>query len=360
MLTTKLILAATWVFIAAMVTIEPWLARKNVLFGVVFGNGDFWQKNEAKRILRTYVLVMLTGFALITALCLAYLFAAGSSLSVNTMTAVYFAGIAALLVYGMAAFIFFHAKAAAYKAHSGPDESLVKDRIVVEAGLSDRQTVLPASWLLLLLPVLLAALAVALIGYPSMPARIPTHYGFTGADAWAPKSWGIVLFPTILAAFTSGIMLICALMTRRAPASVRGNPDAAPGAFRFRKYMIVLMLLIGVFVEITSLIVEIGFLTQIPPIWFELSTLLFIPATVALFYIYFRYVRVRKSKGPILDDDARWALGMFYFNPSDPSCFIEKRSGIGYTLNFAKPLSWVLLLGILGFVVGTIVFSFTR
>jgi uncharacterized membrane protein len=41
--------------------------------------------------------------------------------------------------------------------------------------------------------------------------------------------------------------------------------------------------------------------------------------------------------------DACWKLGMFYFNPDDPALFVEKRIGIGYTINFAHGSSWIVL-----------------
>ena len=34
--------------------------------------------------------------------------------------------------------------------------------------------------------------------------------------------------------------------------------------------------------------------------------------------------------------DACWKLGLFYFNPDDTALFVEKRIGIGYTINFAR------------------------
>src|SRR5699024_12602198 len=43
------------------------------------------------------------------------------------------------------------------------------------------------------------------------------------------------------------------------------------------------------------------------------------------------------------DDDEHWKFGIFYFTPQDPALFVEKRFGIGWTNNFARPLSWVLL-----------------
>ncbi|MDY0407541.1 DUF5808 domain-containing protein [Paracerasibacillus soli] len=47
------------------------------------------------------------------------------------------------------------------------------------------------------------------------------------------------------------------------------------------------------------------------------------------------------------DDDQYWKLGIFYFNKNDPSIFIEKRFGIGWTNNWAHPLSWIIFGGII-------------
>jgi uncharacterized membrane protein len=47
--------------------------------------------------------------------------------------------------------------------------------------------------------------------------------------------------------------------------------------------------------------------------------------------------------------DHCWKLGMFYFNPDDPALWVEKRFGLGYTINFARPAAWLLVAAILGF-----------
>ncbi len=39
-------------------------------------------------------------------------------------------------------------------------------------------------------------------------------------------------------------------------------------------------------------------------------------------------------------DDA-WKLGLFYFNPGDPALFVEKRFGIGWTINLGHAWAWV-------------------
>ena len=44
------------------------------------------------------------------------------------------------------------------------------------------------------------------------------------------------------------------------------------------------------------------------------------------------------------DDDKNWILGSFYYNKNDPAFIIEKRSGIGYTVNFANKIAFILLV----------------
>lgn len=46
--------------------------------------------------------------------------------------------------------------------------------------------------------------------------------------------------------------------------------------------------------------------------------------------------------------DEHWHWGLFYFNPADPALMVEKRMGIGYTLNFGNPWAWLMLVGLLG------------
>ena len=58
------------------------------------------------------------------------------------------------------------------------------------------------------------------------------------------------------------------------------------------------------------------------------------------------------------DEERYWKWGVWYFNPEDPSIFVEKRFGIGSTLNMARWQSWAFIAGLLVFVVLTMVLSF--
>ena len=52
------------------------------------------------------------------------------------------------------------------------------------------------------------------------------------------------------------------------------------------------------------------------------------------------------SPQPVGDrtEDRFWKLGAFYFNPDDPAVLVEKRFGLGYSVNFARPAAWMIIL----------------
>lgn len=56
--------------------------------------------------------------------------------------------------------------------------------------------------------------------------------------------------------------------------------------------------------------------------------------------------------------DQCWRAGMFYVNPNDPAVLVEKRFGIGYTLNFGRPAAWLLTAVILVLVILPLVIGF--
>ncbi|WP_446898658.1 DUF1648 domain-containing protein [Clostridium sp. LBM24168] len=52
------------------------------------------------------------------------------------------------------------------------------------------------------------------------------------------------------------------------------------------------------------------------------------------------------------DDDIYWKLGnTIYYNPDDPSVFIEKRFGVGWTINAGRPLGMAVYIGMILFII---------
>ena len=55
-----------------------------------------------------------------------------------------------------------------------------------------------------------------------------------------------------------------------------------------------------------------------------------------------------------MDDDQYWKFGLFYVNKNDPSILVEKRFGIGWTVNMGHKGSWIFLVLLF---VGSIIFD---
>jgi len=41
--------------------------------------------------------------------------------------------------------------------------------------------------------------------------------------------------------------------------------------------------------------------------------------------------------------DEAWKFGLFYYNPQDAALFVEKRFGLGWTINLGQARAWLLL-----------------
>lgn len=78
-------------------------------------------------------------------------------------------------------------------------------------------------------------------------------------------------------------------------------------------------------------------------------TLVGVVLALALLRMLYGCARPRMFPPPQveLNGDEFWRWGLFYYNPSDPTLFIQHRAGPGYTVNFANFLSWPLTLAVL-------------
>ena len=59
-----------------------------------------------------------------------------------------------------------------------------------------------------------------------------------------------------------------------------------------------------------------------------------------------------------MDDDRYWLGGFLYCNKDDPSLFVEKRFGMGYTLNFGNPRSLIAIAAFVVFILAVTVIPF--
>ena len=53
---------------------------------------------------------------------------------------------------------------------------------------------------------------------------------------------------------------------------------------------------------------------------------------------------------PNKEDYNSWKWGFIYYNPDDRKIMVPKRTGLGWTFNFARPLAYVAIAALIGLI----------
>ena len=225
-----------------------------------------------------------------------------------------------------------------------------------------RDAGMPGGWLLALGPllILLAAAVILAQNWDRLPSRFPVHWGIEGQpDRWARKSFGGVFLPLIIGAGVALAVLLSSWGILRASRRVAASGEAAVHEERFRRVNCVLLTVLNYLLSMLMAVIALRplYARGECPGW-PFFTLL---AAILGFAVLMIIITARMGQGGArlggvietlssLGDgtpDRSWKWGIFYYNPDDPALFVEKRMGLGWTMNFGNRWSWLFLAGLL-------------
>jgi len=340
------------VLVGGILLVIPLITRKGLLFGAYVGE-ELVEQPEARRIMRGWyrgsVLVM--ALSLVVGLGIGLV---GSPIDGNLISAVVL-----LLSFGV---LYLRQYYAARRL--APPQTALRAGLAA-APLEQGEPRGAALAKLVLAVCILCGLGAAfytMAHFESMPDPMPTHFNAWGApDAWSDKSVvSVMLLPTLNLVMGPFIALF-ALLTAHAKRSVRGGSGGrsveAQNAFRAG----VANLLSGTalfvcammtFFSVQTVRIGLGQIRSIGPgiMWIVGGMLVFILGS--MIRIMAKYgqggalVETGSAEAPLTDglaDNTRWVWGVFYVNRDDPSILVEKRFGIGYTINFGNPRAVAIL-----------------
>ena len=207
---------------------------------------------------------------------------------------------------------------------------------------------LPGGLAAVLIPLgMLAATAAYLcVRWDSLAERFPNHWSIDGTpNGWAMRTWQGVFGPLVICAALSIFMLVMAEIIIHATPRECGTGTEA-WTVRFRRATLRL-LVVGVW-SISAMMCVISLLPLFggarPPAWTIAILPFIVIATMLPFVIQLVRLTRDSSSGSDGTPDRCWKLGQIYYNPDDPAIMVEKRFGLGYTLNFGHR-GVVLVLG---------------
>ena len=341
----------TVVMVVIALALPHW-SHRGLFFGVTVG-AEFAPTSEGKAILRGY-----RGTVAAAGL-LALAMAAGGALNLPWLSlAAPFVAVAGVL-------------AGYLRAHHAALAHCITPVTVREASLQVRREGLPGGLFGQSLPflILAAAIAYTALHWDELPARIPIHFDAQGApNGWAEKGFfGAFAGAGLPALFCALMLLFSASLLRN---SRPGTTGASGGTLRrvFLKGLLAcefLLALVGVCVTAMPFVAS--------PRSRQGITLLVIVAAMACPLVLLSYLGIAASRAmgrgatadagrpPSLSDgtpDSCWKKGMFYVNRDDPALWVEKRFGIGYTLNFGNRWSWVIMAILLALILMGLILPF--
>lgn len=269
------------------------------------------------------------------------------------------AALAVMLAVTTGAYLQAHRTIAVAKRDEGWYDGL-SQVTAVDTTLRTRPEPFPWRWTAPAALIIAATAVVAVLRYPGLPAVLTVHVDASGvADRQVPRSVLAAFSPVMIQLLLTGLLVA----VTRAGFTARAELDPADptgAGFRHRRYVS------GFARRLLLLAASVDAALAVTAWWMWSGTssgpvLGIAVATIAAGVIPLIHYAVRvgpggsrMSAGPPMpagpsrrDDDAHWRLGLVYVNPNDPAVMVPQRVGVGWTLNLARPLSWLALLALL-------------
>ncbi len=359
-----LIYAICFVPIIVIFAMMPYIGRRNLTFGVSIPSESYDDK-ELKELRKAFSRNVIIAGALLSVICLACLFYLEANLATGILTGL-------VLVYIFIIFFFYiknFNKVKQIKSDRGWKQR-VHETTVADTSFSTTRRAVSSLWFLIYAVIILGTLILGLYLYDAMPDQIIMQTDMQGnATRVVDKSFGVILFgPAMQAIITILFGFIYWMMQKTPPVLDPDNPQISSKqntVFRYRWSAFIVfggMVLILIF-----MFMQFGFANILSPqaaLWIPMSATgaLVIGAIILSIKTGQSGSRIRLGKttgGNIIrrDDDKYWKWCSVYVNKDDPALFVEKRFGVGFTLNFGRKSAILIGVGFLVFIVAVIVFS---
>lgn len=345
----------------------PFVSKKQIIFGVSIPQSAS-KSQEVKKIRTMYAWII--GISTIVAGIILFIVSRNSNADSKIYIARFVITIFSILIIYYLTYLYCHFSMKKLKQNSQWTTNTV-NTIIVDTKFRSRKISVSSMWFLLYLVMIIASILTGISRLDVLPNQLPIHFDNAGiANGFMVKEKAIWIAPSIQL-FALGIMFLAYTIIAKSKQDIDINqPEISVKqntVFRYRMSAVVVFM--GILLEALFLIIQlftIGIIKN--TIW--LSTIPFVVVVIiigSVLTIAFTSgqggwkVRVRESKKKEeitinRNDDKYWKLGSLYYNPSDPSIWVEKRFGIGWTCNFARPISWVFII----IIIGIIIFSVSR
>ncbi|PTM58994.1 DUF1648 domain-containing protein [Desmospora activa] len=237
---------------------------------------------------------------------------------------------------------------------------LKRQTVVIDTQFRNRNIVHSNGWFIPPFLIAITTTILLIVNYPSLPDQLPQQYDFQGnITNTVAKSYGSVLGLSITQISITVLLLLMNVMIGRTKQQIDADrpKQSLEQNIIFRRSWSAFTIGSCYSLVLLFTLMNVAMFIHIPPFVLMIATLIQVVIMVAWAALLsfkvgqggdrLQATSSEKSGAVNRDDDQYWKLGQVYCNPHDPAIFVEKRFGIGWTINVARPGSWLMLIGLL-------------
>jgi uncharacterized membrane protein len=229
----------------------------------------------------------------------------------------------------------------------------------------------PLGWVMGAVVILLVVVALGVAVYPNIPDPTPIHWDVAGQpDNYAAKSVWSVFGPVLIGFGVVALLFATSFLVRVSPLRAVPSDSPAESTRRTRLQHRLMTSLIGqvavVLAAQTGGLAVAGWI--LPASGWGITTSVIVMLALLLTVLVVFVVRYRKAvaswstpsgdgRPDAPDDDRYWRGGFFYLNRNDPSVFVPKRFGVGWTVNLGSIGGVAIGIVLLAVIAGAIVIA---
>ncbi|SLM85082.1 MULTISPECIES: DUF5808 domain-containing protein [Vagococcus] len=351
--------------IGLLLGITPFISIESMPFGISLPVNN-QTKDMIKHQKKGYFILNM-GISFILTLVIVTIGMTQKELDLEKLIYISIGGLFIQLFVSLLAYVMKNKQLKTYKKTLVSNQVQVK-KVLVDLSFREEKIIFPTSYLVALNFIfIILTVGYTVLHFQEIPETFVTKWDASmNPVQWSQKSWASVLAIPAMQLFITFVMGIANYSFLKAKQQIDVNhPEQSVAQNKaFRKKSSLMNFVISGMIQILLMFVQMSTVFQIitPQMMMILSiifTVLLLGLVLWLSFVYgqrgSRLKKVSKSTGKIdinnmtqtFDEDSHWKWGLVYFNPEDPSVWVEKRMGIGITTNFARWQTWVFMTSLI-------------
>ncbi|MFL2100012.1 DUF1648 domain-containing protein [Desemzia sp. FAM 24101] len=367
MLLFSMIMTGTFLLVGVINGVTPYYSRRGTPFGITVPSthqqDSFIQMLKKRFLIQNIVLSLLFSIPL-------FFFSTIENIQAQEMwSSLYFTG--AVFLFMILTFVLYlsnRKKIQIWKKENNLFTDIKKERIIVDTNYhSDLKTISTRTIVMAQLLIVLITVVVTLFFYRSIPNEFPVHWNSQNVpDRIVEKTYLSVLMVPAIQLLMIPVMAFSNYSFIKSKQKLLSNyPQlTSKQSKQFRKAWSVYFLIVSVALQLLFTLINFYALFIADDSSFEWVSIvigIFIVGIIGYsLFLTWKYgqggeklvysqIKENSDEFTEVDEEKYWKWGVFYYNPEDPAVFVEKRFGIGSTINMARWQSWMAIGGLIVF-----------